>query len=227
MRSAAAATRLVLAPGGRLASLAAVSESISERLYADDRVLVDKIVTKPLDNNVFLLSCAVSNKSVVIDAAADPDRILELAAATDVRAILTTHGHWDHVGAAAAVSAALDVPVYIGPEDRELSGLTGTQPLVAGSIPLGELELEIIATPGHTPGSRCIGIGPVVFTGDTLFPGGPGATANAAAFAQIMESLDNQLFTRPDETLILPGHGLHTTIGAERGSVEDWRRRGW
>ncbi len=96
-----------------------------------------------------------------------------------------------------------------------------------GTFPLGRLELEIIATPGHTPGSHCIAAGPVVFTGDTLFPGGPGATQNPAAFAEIMASLDSNLFTRADHTMILPGHGLHTTIGAERGSVEDWRRRGW
>jgi glyoxylase-like metal-dependent hydrolase (beta-lactamase superfamily II) len=204
-----------------------VNEESAERLYASDRIVVDKIVTEPLDNNVFLLTCAASNKSVIIDASAEAARVLKLAADTDVRAILTTHGHWDHVGAAAEVAAALAIPVYIGEEDAALSGLEGTHPLTAGAIALGELELEIVATPGHTPGSRCISVGPVVFTGDTLFPGGPGATQDQAAFTQIMESLDTRLFTRPDDTMILPGHGLHTTIGTERGSVEDWRERGW
>lgn len=204
-----------------------MNEDSSERLYTSDRILVDKIVTSPLDNNVFLLTCAISNKSVIIDAAAEADRILELAGPTDVRAVLTTHGHWDHVGAAAEVSAALSVPVYIGAEDAALSGLAGTHALTTGVIPLGELQLEIVATPGHTPGSHCASVGPVIFTGDTLFPGGPGATQDPAAFAQIMDSLDTHLFTRPDDTMILPGHGLHTTIGVERGSVEDWRRRGW
>jgi len=208
-------------------SLDGVNDHNSERLYATDRVLVDRIVTNPLDNNVFLLTCAASRRSVIIDAASEADRILELAAATEVRAVLTTHGHWDHVGAAAAVSTALNVPIYIGAEDAPLSGLPSTHALTAGMIPLGELELDIIATPGHTPGSHSISVGPVIFTGDTLFPGGPGATQSPAAFAHIMESLDTHLFTRPDDTLILPGHGLHTTIGAERGSVEDWRRRGW
>lgn len=199
----------------------------AERLYTSDRIVVDKIVTEPLDNNVFLLTCSASNMSVIIDAAAEADRVLQLAADTDVRAILTTHGHWDHVGAATEVAAALSIPVYIGEEDAVLSGLEGTHSLAPGAIALGELELEIVATPGHTPGSRCISVGPVIFTGDTLFPGGPGATQDEAAFAQIMESLDTRLFTRPDDTMILPGHGLHTTIGAERGSVEDWRERGW
>jgi glyoxylase-like metal-dependent hydrolase (beta-lactamase superfamily II) len=204
-----------------------VNEAVPERLYSSGRILVDKIVTDPLENNVFLLTCAVSMRSVIIDAASEADRIVELAAGTDVRAILTTHGHWDHVGAAAEVAAALGVPVYIGEDDATMSGLIGTHPLTPGVIPLGESELEIIATPGHTPGSHCISVGPVIFTGDTLFPGGPGATRSPEAFAQIMESLDTRLFTRPDDTMILPGHGLHTTIGAERGSVEEWRRRGW
>ena len=204
-----------------------MNEESCERLHTSDEILVDKIVTNPLENNVFLLTCLASGKSVIIDAAAEPDRILVLAKDTDVRAILTTHGHWDHVGAAAEVSAALRVPVYIGPEDAALSGLPTTHPLTPGVVSLGELELEVIATPGHTPGSHCVSVGPVIFTGDTLFPGGPGATQDSAAFAQIMESLDTHLFTRPDDTMILPGHGLHTTIGAERGSVDDWRRRGW
>ena len=95
------------------------------------------------------------------------------------------------------------------------------------TLDVGDHRFELLWTPGHTPGSHCIGVGPVIFTGDTLFPGGPGATQGPAAFTQIMESLDTHLFTRPDDTMILPGHGLHTTIGAERASVEDWRRRGW
>lgn len=218
---------MTLSTRRRLASLAAVDHQSPERLYADDRFLVDKIVTDPLENNVFLLTCVATNVSVIIDAAAEPDRILEFVGNTEVRAIITTHGHWDHVGAATAVSAALTVPVHIGPEDAALSGLAATHPLTPGTVPLGELELEILATPGHTAGSRCISVGPVIFAGDTLFPGGPGATQDATSFAQIMESLDTHLFTRPDDTVILPGHGLHTTIGAERGSVEDWRRRGW
>lgn len=195
--------------------------------YADDRVRVDKIVVGPLDNNVFLLVCAATSQAVVIDAAADAPAIVEMAVGTAPQAVLTTHGHWDHVGAATAVGSALDVPVYIGPEDKAMAKLPEALDLAAGKLPLGELELEIIATPGHTPGSRCIKVGHLIFTGDTLFPGGPGATQSPGDFETIMASLDDKLFTEPDETMILPGHGLDTTIGAERPHVEKWRARGW
>lgn len=195
--------------------------------YADDRILVDKIVVGSLDNNVFLLVDAATAKSVVIDASAAAPAILEMAQGTDVQAVLTTHGHWDHVGAATEVTEACSVPVLIGAEDKILGKLPQAADLEAGSMQLGNTELEIIATPGHTPGSRCIRAGHLVFTGDTLFPGGPGATRSPENFKTIMESLDTKLFTLPDETMILPGHGLDTTIGAERPHVEEWRARGW
>lgn len=196
-------------------------------LFTDSGVLVAKIVTGPLENNVYLIVSADSNDSVIVDAASEAARIIEMAEGTNVGAVLTTHGHWDHVGATAEVAEALGVPAYVGPEDLAISKLDHATALDAGPLVVGGLTLEIIATPGHTQGSRCIKVGSLLFTGDTLFPGGPGATQNAGHFAQIMNSLDTKLFTQADETRILPGHGLDTTIGAERGSVEDWRSRGW
>lgn len=195
--------------------------------FANERLLVDKIVVGALDNNVFLARCAATAQGVIIDAAAMPERILEMAAGTDVIAVLTTHGHWDHVGAAATVADALGVPIYIGAEDAALAKLPDALALEPGPMRVGDLDLEIITTPGHTPGSRCIKVEHLIFTGDTLFPGGPGATGSPAAFEQIMQSLDTRLFTQEDATMILPGHGLDTTIGAERGAVEEWRQRGW
>lgn len=195
--------------------------------YADQRILVDKVVVGSLDNNVFLLVDPATEKSAIIDASTDAPAILAMAEGTEVQAILTTHGHWDHVGAATEVATALGVPVYIGLEDREMGKLPDALSLDAGSMQLGEIEVEIIATPGHTPGSHCFKTGPLIFTGDTLFPGGPGATRSPDDFKTIMSSLDRELFTHPDGTMILPGHGLNTTIGAERPYVEEWRARGW
>jgi glyoxylase-like metal-dependent hydrolase (beta-lactamase superfamily II) len=195
--------------------------------YGDDEILVDKFVTAPLENNVFLLACAATGDSAIIDAASDPDGIVTMAEGTRVTAVFTTHGHWDHVGATEDVARRLGVPHYIGQADMKMAKLATAEPFVAGEFPLGELTLEIIHTPGHTQGSHCIKAGHLIFTGDTLFPGGPGATQTPDDFAQIMESLDTKLFTQPDETIILPGHGLDTTIGEERPEVETWRARGW
>ena len=195
--------------------------------YSNDTILVDKIVTAPLENNVFLLVCAATGDSVIIDAASDAERILAMAEGTNVTAVFTTHGHWDHVGATEDVAEQLGVVHYIGAEDAPMAKLATAEPFVAGNFSLGSLTLEIIHTPGHTPGSHCIKAGHLIFTGDTLFPGGPGATQNAENFTQIMESLDTKLFPYPDETIILPGHGLDTTLGAERPSIEEWRARGW
>lgn len=195
--------------------------------YADDKILVDKIVTGPLENNVFLLVCAATRDSVIIDAASDADGIEKMAAGTNVTAVFTTHGHWDHVGATEDVAKRFGVAHYIGAADAAMAKLDTAAPFEAGAFPLGELALEIIHTPGHTPGSHCIKAGHLIFTGDTLFPGGPGATQNTANFEQIMESLDTKLFTHSDETIILPGHGLDTTLGEERPEVETWRARGW
>ena len=97
-------------------------------------------------------------------------------------------------------------------------------------IPVGRLKLHTILTPGHTPGSMCFKIegSPVLFSGDTLFPGGPGATTwDYSSFASIIRSIDDRLFTLPPETLVLPGHGADTTVGTERPHLQEWADRGW
>lgn len=195
--------------------------------HADDRLLVRKLCVGPMENNAYVVACAATREAALIDAAAETSRLLAAVADLEPRYILTTHGHWDHIQAAEAVRAALDVPLLIHPADVALAGIEPDAPLAAEPIELGNLTITVIPTPGHTPGSTCFGVDSLLFSGDTLFPGGPGATSGPAAFATIMESLETTLFVHGDDTIVLPGHGLDTTIGAERPSLPTWRARGW
>ena len=147
-----------------------------------------------------------------------------------VRSVVETHGHHDHIQAVPAFREA-GLEVAITQADAEM--LPAYDLLLDDDVALkvGHLEVRTIATPGHTAGSMCFAIEgtPVLLTGDTLFPGGPGATGFPGGdFSAIIRSIDERLF-RPfgDETLVLPGHGTTTTVGAERGSLEGWAQRGW
>lgn len=191
-------------------------------------LLVRSLVAGPLENNVYLAACPATGRALLIDPADDAVRILEMAAGWQVGEILLTHGHQDHLGAAAAVSRALGAPLRLHPDDAALAGLAATTPLADGEwITCGNRSLEVRHTPGHTLGSVCLAAPGILFSGDTLFPGGPGATEGRAAFAAVMASLRGRLFTLPDDTLVLPGHGPATTLGAERPALDEWERRGW
>ncbi len=202
--------------------------------HQDDRVEVHQVVVGRLDTNVWVLRCRRSGHAVLVDAAAEPERLLAWAGALGVRAVIQTHGHWDHVGAIPAFRQA-GYPVRIAPADEAMvpdAGHLGLDvDLEDGSdIEVGELRLQAVATPGHTPGSMCFRLddSALVFAGDTLFPGGPGATGgDPERFATILEAIERQLFTLPAQTLVLPGHGADTTIGAERPHLAEWSARGY
>ncbi len=202
--------------------------------HHDDRAEVHRLVVGRLDTNVWILRCRRTGQAVLIDAAAEPELLLERAGDLGVRSVIQTHGHWDHVGAVPDFRRA-GFPVRIAAADAamvpdaEHLGLEAD--LVDGSeIEVGDLRLRALATPGHTPGSMCFRLegAPLVFAGDTLFPGGPGATGgDPARFASILDVIEERLFSLAPETLVLPGHGADTTVGAERPHLAEWAARGW
>ena len=198
--------------------------------YQDTAVEVHRVVVGPLENNVYIVRCRESGDSLLIDAANEHDLLLELCRDLNVRQVVETHGHWDHIQAVEAVRAAgIDVAVT----RADAAMLPSYDQILEDQsvVTVGRLRVATIATPGHTPGSMCFAVEgtPLLFTGDTLFPGGPGNTSfEDADFATIINSIERRLFADfgPD-TLVLPGHGAGTTIGTETPHLGAWIERGW
>lgn len=190
---------------------------------------VTKITLGPMDNNVYVVVCPRTNESAVIDASHDAARIADAIGGTSVQYILLTHGDADHIDALQDLRTRLGVPVAIHPADADRLPAPPDIELTDGQeIAVGDIRLRVIHTPGHTPGSVCFYTGDTLIDGDTLFPGGPGATrGDKARFAQIIDSIREKLFVLPDNTDVRPGHGADTTIGAEKPHLQEWIDRGY
>jgi glyoxylase-like metal-dependent hydrolase (beta-lactamase superfamily II) len=195
--------------------------------YEGADLIVRKIEVGDMENNVYVLECPETHQSLIVDGCFEPETILAAADGTDVVGILQTHGHRDHVQALPHLVKALGVPVHAHSGDDYPVPVAG-QLSDGDVIAFGERETVAIHTPGHTPGGTCFLVGRHLISGDTLFPGGPGATrGDARAFAQLIEAIESKLFVLPDDTAVYPGHGADTTIGAEKPHLEEWRARGW
>lgn len=199
--------------------------------WSDEHMDIHRVVVGPWENNVFVVRCRHTGQAVLIDAANEHGLLLEMCTALGVTRVLETHGHHDHIQAIPAMrEAGYSVAVTAG--DAPMLADVGYDVFIADGevIEVGRLRLEAIHTPGHTPGSVCFAAhgSPVVFSGDTLFPGGPGATKFPGGdFPSIISSIETRLFSRPDATLVLPGHGLDTAIGTEKPHLGEWIERGW
>lgn len=211
-----------------------------------EHVIIRSIPVSEMANNVYLITAKESGAQVLIDAADDAEAIKELvangaqdsAAEPVLQAIITTHRHWDHIRALPATSAAFpDAMTIAGADDAE--AITEAE-AVEIARPVDHLDvgdfggfvLQAISLRGHTPGSIALllrdGGETILFSGDSLFPGGPGKTWSSEDFTSLIDDLEERIFAQlPDETIVLPGHGAATTVGAERPHLGHWRERGW
>jgi glyoxylase-like metal-dependent hydrolase (beta-lactamase superfamily II) len=201
-----------------------------ELVWSDAKAEVHRFVVGPIDNNVYVVRCLATGEATLIDAANEHDRLLRVATRLGVTSVLETHGHWDHIGAVQQVREA-GIDVWVRTEDAGM--LPGYDHLLDDDTvhAVGQLALRTIHTPGHTPGSISFSLEgtPLLFTGDTLFPGGPGNTTfEGGDFSTIIDSIEQRLYrVFDDHTIFWPGHGKESTIGAERSHLDEWVARGW
>jgi glyoxylase-like metal-dependent hydrolase (beta-lactamase superfamily II) len=198
--------------------------------WEDAQAEIHKVVVGPVDNNVFVLRCKQTGEAVLLDAANEHDRLLDLCRRLNVGTVLETHGHWDHIQ---AVPQLRDAGYSVHVTSADAAMLPSYDELLEDEsvIEIGRLRLQTIHTPGHTPGSMCFRLdgSPVLFSGDTLFPGGPGATKFPGGdFPTIIRSIEDRLFARLEpDVVVMPGHGADTTIATELPHLQEWIDRGW
>ena len=204
----------------------------------DVRELPELVVTKlsvsEMANNVYLLRCRRTDTQVLVDAADDAPAILEMVGADGLRRVVTTHQHWDHHRALPEVVRSTGAETVAGTEDADALPVHVDRRVGDGdTVEVGSCRLEVIHLVGHTPGSIALLYDdpdgtPHLFTGDSLFPGGPGRTTCPEDFTSLVDDLQVKVFDRlPDETWFYPGHGADSTLGAERPHLGEWRERGW
>lgn len=199
-----------------------------------DALTITKMSVGPMDNNAYLLRCTATGEQILIDAANEAPRLLSLTGDSGLSTVVTTHRHMDHWVALEEVVAATGARSVAHAADAGELPVPSETVTAGDTVPVGDCSLEVIHLVGHTPGSIALlyrdpaGI-PHLFTGDSLFPGGVGNTrGDAANFRSLIDDVERKLFDRlPDETWFYPGHGKDSTLGAERGSIPEWRARGW
>ena len=205
---------------------------------ADVRELAHLVVTKlavgPMSNNVYLLRCRETGEQLMVDAAYDDERLLELVGDAGLATVVTTHRHADHVQALPDVVEATGATTIAGDADADALPVPVAVRVSDGdSVAVGSCTLSVIHLVGHTPGSIALRYDdpdghPHLFTGDSLFPGGVGKTGSPQDFASLIDDVEHKVFDAlPDETWFYPGHGNDSTLGAERPQLGEWRARGW
>lgn len=198
-------------------------------------LMISKVAVGSMNNNAYLLRCRSTGEQLLIDAAAEPQTLLDLIGDDGIASVVTTHRHGDHWQALQEVAAATGARTYAGEYDAAgIPVATDVEVADGDTVRVGDVELTARHLVGHTPGSIALVYDdphghPHVFTGDCLFPGGVGNTHDdPEAFASLVHDVETKLFDQlPDETWVYPGHGGDTTLGAERPKLPEWRERGW
>ncbi|WP_406493330.1 MBL fold metallo-hydrolase [Streptomyces sp. NBC_00846] len=197
-------------------------------------LMISKVAVGPMNNNAYLLRCRATGEQLLIDAANEAGTLLRLIGDDGIASVVTTHRHGDHWQALGEVVAATGARTFAGRYDAE--GIPVPTDVLVGdndTIRVGRVGLTARHLVGHTPGSIALIYddphgAPHLFTGDCLFPGGPGRTTLPKDFDSLMNDIEAKLFDPlPDETWVYPGHGHDTTLGAERPHLTEWRARGW
>lgn len=203
-----------------------------------DGLTITKISVGPMNNNAYLLVCRNTGDGLLIDAANDPERLVDLLGHDDqrprLRTIATTHQHGDHWQALGSVSGQTGSYTAAHPADADQLPVPPDLLVDQGdTIAVGDCQVEVIHLRGHTPGSIALlyrdpNGRPHLFTGDSLFPGGVGKTTSAEDFRSLLHDVENRVFAElPDDTWFYPGHGDDSTLGVERPKLPEWRERGW
>ncbi len=183
----------------------------------NDNIHIERLELGPFGTNAYVIICRQTGDSAVIDAPADAATIIEKLEGSNPRYILLTHNHMDHTGALAELQSELKVPIAAHAADTQRLPVPPQISLNDDdTIPCGRIELAVIHTPGHTPGSLSFKTGRYLLSGDTIFPGGPGKTWSPSDFRQIIGSITERIFTLPDDTEIYSGHGNATVLKREK-----------
>jgi hydroxyacylglutathione hydrolase len=197
------------------------------QVYADERVTIEVVADLGrFGNNAYILRPAQGGPATLVDIPEGFEAVLETLQGTPVERIVVTHSHLDHWGGYDVMRSRLDAPVYVAAAETNIDPARPVERLEdAAVLMVGEVPMQVLHTPGHTPGSICLLVGPqgeggALLTGDTLFPGGPGRTRDHQALLQEIESITGTLYVLEEATVVLPGHGAATTIGESRREYE-------
>lgn len=197
------------------------------RHYVDSTMEVRKTPEMgPIGNNGYLIRCKTTGDAVIIDAPAEPEKLLAEIEDANIKAVIITHRHGDHTAGLEEIKSATQAPIAVHLDDAEAIPITPDLTFHDGDVfEVGALKLRIMHTPGHTPGAICILVGDCLFSGDTLFPGGPGRTSSPENFRQVKSSIERKLMPLNDSVAVYPGHGDDTSIGTARNYMQDFDSR--